>query len=86
MANPGTISIPEGDGYQTIYSSNPQTYKVYRITNSGPGIMGVNFADETNTANSIEIKAGTSRDFLAYEIHIRNDGQGEVNGFYEAVT
>lgn len=84
MAQPGKISF---QGNRQLIFSTTQSYRWFRITNTGATIMGVTFTNDVGEGSlSAQIAPNTSKDFIASRIEIRDDSGNGVSGFYEAVS
>ena len=84
MAQPGKVSIVKG-GRQKLYKASPKTgARLYRITNTGTGILGVTYTNDAGeTSQSAQVAPGTSMDFLASDLEARDDSNQGASGIYE---
>jgi hypothetical protein len=86
MPNPGKILIRNAQDAQELFDVAQEFSRWYRIDNQGPKVMGVDFVSASRQLKSAQVAPGTSMDFLALQIVIRNDSlPGEVKGTYESL-
>lgn len=83
MAAPGRFMVQGGDR-QRLFDSAPKELRVYRVNNSGPGVIGVSYTNvEGEPSRSLSIAAGLSADLCTSDLSVTLISGTMSQGTYE---